>query len=72
MTMNLGFIPTYDATQEVINFMVEMLQKTTADMLAVELKSFCQIFGYPPCRKFVEKKNVTHEIIGATFTYAML
>lgn len=45
MTMNPGFIPTYDAIQEVITFMVEPLQKNTADVLAVVLMSFCQCLG---------------------------
>jgi hypothetical protein len=57
MTMNPGFIPTYDAIQEVITFMVEPLQKNTADVLAVVLMSFCQMFGHPPCRNFENKRT---------------
>jgi len=72
MTMNPGFIPTYDAIQEVITFMVEPLQKNTADVLAVVLMSFCQMFGHPPCRNFAEQKNVTHERTGHSFSDAKL
>jgi hypothetical protein len=72
MMMNPGFITTYDAIQKVINFTVEPLQKTTAEVLAVALMSFRQMFGYPPCRNFAEQKNVIHERIGHTFTDTQL
>jgi hypothetical protein len=72
MMMIAGFITMYDAIQEVINFTVEPLQKTTAEVLAVALTYFCQMFGHPPCRNFAEQKNVVHERIGRTFTDAHL
>ena len=40
--MNPGFIPSDDAIQEVITL-------TVADVLAVGLIPFCQMFGHPPC-----------------------
>jgi hypothetical protein len=60
MMMNPGVIPSDDAIQEVITFMVAPLQQTTADVLEVVLMPFCQMFGHPTCRNFVEHKNVMH------------
>ena len=48
--MNPSFIPSDDAIQELITFMVAPLQKTIADVKTVALMSFRQIFGHPPCR----------------------
>jgi hypothetical protein len=50
MTMYPSFIPSDDAVQEVITFMVAPLQKTTAHVLAVALMPFTQIFGTPTLR----------------------
>jgi hypothetical protein len=55
-----GFISNYSVTQEVITFMVVLLQETGADVLVVALMLFCQMFGHPPCRNFGEPKNVMH------------
>jgi len=46
--MYTSFIPSDDAIQKVITFMVAPLQKTTADVLAVALMPFTQMFGHPP------------------------
>jgi hypothetical protein len=67
--MNPGFIPSDDAIQKVITTIVP-LHKTGADVLAVALMLFCQMFGHPPCRNFVEPKNVMHYRIGCTLTDA--
>ena len=58
--MNPGFIPSDDAIQEVIAFTTVPLEKTGADVLALALMFFCQMFGHPPCSNFVEPKNVMH------------
>ena len=47
--MNPGVIPSDDAIQEVITFMVAPLQQTTAHVLAVVPMPFCQMFVHPPC-----------------------
>jgi len=48
MTMYPSFIPSDDAIQEVIPFMVAPLQKTT-DVLADALMPFNLMFGHPSC-----------------------
>ena len=58
--MNLGFIPSDDAIQEVIAFTIVPLQKTGTDVLAVALMLFCQMSGHPPCSNFVEPKNAMY------------
>ena len=58
--MDPGFIPSDDAIQEVIAFKIVPLQKTGADVLAVELILFCQMSAHPPCSNFVEAKNGMH------------
>ena len=62
MTMYPSFIPSDDAIQEVITFMVAPLQKTTADVLAIALMPFTQMFGHPPCRtqEFHALKNMLY------------
>jgi hypothetical protein len=55
MIMTLGVIPSDDAIQDIISFMVVPPLKTGADVLAVALM-LCQMFWHPPC----EHKNVMH------------
>jgi len=49
MMINPGVIPSDNAIQEVITFMVGPLQQTTADVLEVAPTPFCQMFPHPPC-----------------------
>jgi hypothetical protein len=50
--MNQGFIPSDDAIKEVFTFKIVPLEKKGADVQAVALMLFCQMFGHPPCRFF--------------------
>jgi hypothetical protein len=58
--MNPGFIPSDDVIQEVITFTTVPLQKMEADVQVLAFLLFCQMFGHPPCRNFVEPKIVMH------------
>jgi len=57
------------ANQEVITFMVVWLQKTGPDVL-VALVLFCQMVGHPPCKNFVEPKDVMQFRMGCTLAEA--
>jgi hypothetical protein len=44
-----------------MTFTIVLLQKMGADVHAVALMLFSQMFGHPPCRNSVEPKIVMHK-----------
>jgi hypothetical protein len=63
-------LPTDDADQEVITFMVVWLRKTGPDILVVARVLFCQMVGHPPCKNCVEPKDAMQYRIGCTLAEA--